>query len=631
MAAPRSEALTELLHLHNGGRLAERYPVVRGLVERLPPAERLRAGRLLAALDPDEVARAHPDAPGMTVAVTGHGTLPDLVPALAAELARAGLLMRPVVSHFDGYVADLSDPASDIYAADPDVVLCVLDHGVVVDRLPTPWTVDDAERSLTEQVRVVEGLAARFAATARGTLVLNTFPPPLSVVAQLIDLRSRARLARAWHESAARLLALAAEHPNVAVLDLGPLSAEGIEVEDPRLRAYAGANLSPALLARYAREVGGLARGLSGRARKVLAVDLDGTLWGGILGEDGVEGIESGEGYRGAAFRRFQCLVKQIGSQGVLLAAVSKNDPEAVEEALRDHPGLALRADDFVAVLAGWGPKHAALRDLAGSLNLAVDSIVFADDSPHERGVVRRKLPGVAVVDLDDEPALHAGRLLDGGWFDIPALTEDDRERPARYRTERARQRLRESFDSPEDYLRTLGIEVRLASAVEADVDRVSQMTLRTNQFNLTVERLRSVEVRARLRDPAAHVLTICAGDRFGDSGLVGAIFLNCAGNVLHLDNFVLSCRVFARGIEQACLATVLEHARAAGVTEVTGRHRQAARNAMVKDFLGRNGFDVVGEDGPVTSFRHTLERIAPAPPHIRLTDAVGVPGGTPR
>ncbi|HEX2312226.1 MAG TPA: HAD-IIIC family phosphatase [Thermomonospora sp.] len=613
------EPLDDLLELHRGGALAAEYPRAQRLVADLPRNALPRAGRILARLDPEEVLRRHPAVPALTVAITGHGTLAELVPAVHAELARCGVLARTAVSDFDAYTFDLADHESALYESDPDLVLCVLDPSVVADELPVPWRPADAERALTQRVRMIEHLATRFEERGRGTLVLNTLPLPSVLTAQLVDHRSRARLGAVWREANARLLGLAERHA-VVVVDLDPLVAEGIAVDDPRMRVYARANLSAALLARYAREIGHLARHLTGRTKKALAVDLDGTLWGGVLGDDGVEGIEVAESYRGEAFRAFQRVVRQLGSQGVLLAAVSKNDPEPVREALRDHPRMTVTEDDFVRVIANWRPKHDNLTELAASLNLGVDAFVFADDSAYECGLVRRELPGVAVVQLDDEPALHPGRLLDGGWFDVRTLTAEDRARPARYREDLVRQDFLDSFDSLEGYLRELGVRVRLAALREADVPRVSQLTLRTNQFNLTTRRLQPPEVRALLEDAEAQVLTIHAADRFGDNGLVGAVLTRRDDDAVHIDNFLLSCRVFSRGIEQACLAAVLRRAAERGARAVYGTYRKTAKNGKVSGFYPRHGFTLVEDAGAVTTFRHDLRELPEPPEHVELT-----------
>lgn len=617
--APRGP-LTDLRELSREGAAAARWPEVRRILGELPDDELPSAGRLLTRTDPEELLRGNPGLIPVTVALTGSGTLADLPPALMAELARDDLVLRLWSGDHAGYVTDLLDPASELYAARPDLVLCVLDPSLVADELPLPWTPGDVERILAEKVALLDRLATAHAERDAGLLVFNTLPLPAALAGQLVDHGSRAELGALWRDANARLLRLAARHPSLVVLDLDPIVADGVASDDPRLRVYAKVNLSPALLARYAREAAGLARQAAGRSRKVLVLDLDGTLWGGVLGDDGADGIELGDHGRGPAFTAFQRVVRQLAAQGVLVAAVSKNDPQPVRAVIRDHPGMLLRDGDFVRVTANWRPKHENLRELAKALNLGVDSFVFADDSAFECGLVRRELPGVAVVHLDGEPAGHPARLLARGWFAARGLTQEDRERAARYRDELDRRDFLDSFASVEDYLRELGVRVRLAPLTEADVPRVAQLTLRTNQFNLTTVRLQPQQVRALLDDPDARTLTIRSADRFGDNGLVGAVLTHRDGDRVHIDNFLLSCRVFSRGIEQACLAAVLRHAAAAGATAVTAAYRPTAKNGKVADFYPRNGFALVEDAPDGRVFRHDLGAFPARPGHIELT-----------
>ncbi|NUR61487.1 MAG: HAD-IIIC family phosphatase [Catenulispora sp.] len=646
-AEPAPGGYEQLLALTTEGLLVERYPEVEHLLSGLSEAELLAAGQLLSRVDADAVAARHPQVPTVSLAVTGHGTLASLIPALAGQLARHGMTARTRPADYDSYVYDLSDPGSALYAARADLTLCVLDPEVVFDEVPVPWQVADVEQVFARKLRLLDTLAGTFTAVGRGSLVFNTIPLPRRYAAQLVDHASRAALGAVWREANARLLRLAETFPALVVLDLDPVLAAGVPVSEARTDAYAKAHLSPQLLAEYARQIGHLARNVAGRTKKCLAVDLDNTLWGGILGDDGLAGIEVAETYRGEAFRAFQRVVKQLGSQGVLLAALSKNDSAPVREVFRDHPAMTLREDDFVRISANWQPKHENLERLAEALNLDVGSFVFADDSAYECGLVRRELPRVGVVRLDEEPAYHIEKLLRDGWFDSLRLTEEDRLRAVRYADELERKDFLASFDSITDYLRELDIRVRLGTVDALEVPRVSQLTQRTNQFNMTTRRLQPADVQSLVDDPAALVLAIHSGDRFGENGLVGVILgrwrdgehgehgehSTAGGEVLDLENFLLSCRVFSRGIEKACLAAVLRHAKERGAAAVYGSYRPTAKNGTVEDFYPRHGFvhcpdDAPPEPGTGTAagtaackyYRHDLAEIIAVPDHVHLT-----------
>ena len=625
--AAAATPLDRLRALQAEGRLVPEYPSVARLLTELSAGEAaaadlVRAGQLLSRLDPDQVSAEHPGTPSVSVAVAGHSTVGALVAPLTAELARHGMLLRPTLGDFGGYLRELQDTDSQLYAPGLDLALVVLDAQAVFDGVPAVWRVEDLEQAAAGTLAQLSRLVEQYVELGTGTLVLNTLPLHRRHTHQLVDLRSRAALGVAWREFNAGLLRLAAVHERVVVLDLDPLVASGGPLLDPRMASYAKANLGDELLGRYAREIGHLVRALRGRAKKVLVVDLDNTLWDGILGDDGADGIAAATTFRGEAFGTFQKLVKQIGSQGVLLAVSSKNDQDPVLDVLRSHPDMVLREADFVRVNANWNPKDANLQDIANKLNLGVDSFVFADDSPFETGLVASSLPEVAVVRLDEEPALHVERLLADGWFDVRELTAEDRARSALYRVESDRQDLLDSSASMEEYLGKLGVRVTVASVREGDLARVAQLTLRTNQFNLTTDRLQPAEVRERIEDPDHLVLSVRSGDRFGDNGVVGALFARRTPQGLHIDNLLLSCRVFARGIELAAVSAVLEHARAEGLASVTAAYRPTKKNHRVRDFWPTLGFQPTAGDGGDAgelSFVHSLAVLPEVPAHLQL------------
>ncbi|MEV4517234.1 HAD-IIIC family phosphatase [Dactylosporangium sp. NPDC049525] len=625
--------LARLRVLHNEGRIAAEYRAVPGLLaEMTDPVDLTRAGQVLSRTEPDEILAAGgaTDADTVTVAITGHATLGTLVAPLTAQFARHGLLLRPHVSDFDAYIRDLQDPGSEVYSSGADLVLCVLDAQIVFDELAPGWTAEDVAATATAKLALLERLVAGYAERAGGRLVLNTVPLQRIHTAQLVDLRSRAALGMAWRQFNIGLLGLAERHPRVTVVDLDPVLAEGVAVHEPRMAVYAKAHLGDDLLFGYAREVAHLARTVRGRTKKVLVLDLDNTVWGGVLGDDGQDGIEVATTFRGEAFGRFQRVVKQLAAQGVVLAVSSKNDLDPVLTALREHPDMVLRESDFARVNANWNAKDVNIRDIAGVLNLGLDSFVFVDDSPFERGLVAQALPEVTVVAVDEEPALHVERLLADGWFDALELTEEDRARTQLYRAEGARQELLDGSGSLADYLDQLDVRVAVSRVGDAEVARVAQLTLRTNQFNLTTERLDQADVQRRVDDPEHLVLAVRSGDRFGDNGVVGAVFAHRSGDALHVDNVLLSCRVFARGIEQAALSEVLRLARDTGAATVHGTYRPTKKNTKVRDFYPSLGFETVADTDGELSFRHDLTDLPGVPGHLTLQSDLGTEAATP-
>lgn len=608
--------------LHTRGELIDAYPDLPGMLAELDSAALERAGTILSQLDADQVIHRHPGLPVVGIAVTGSSTLTPLVSPLCAHLARHGFVPRIRVGGYRQYAIELRDPDNPVFTGEPDVTVCLLDADEVASRITVPWTPADVEHALDDLASSLEQLAERYQRDHRGTLVLNTIPLPRTFAAQLVDYRSRSHLGAAWRDFNARLLRFGAEQPGVTVVDTETLPNSSAQLADPRVASLAKVHFSGAFLADYAREIGHLVRALKGRTSKCLVLDLDDTLWGGILADDGPEGIEVSDGIRGEAFHAFQSAARQLGSQGPLIAVCSKNDETLVREVLAGNENLALRADDLVAIVANWGAKADNLVQLADGLGIGVDSLVFVDDSPTERGMVRAALPAVQVIGVDaDEPALHVHRLLADGWFVTLEVTAEDRARAERYRTERERLEFRERSDSLADYLAGLGITVELFSATAGDAGRIAQMTQRVNQFNLTTVRLDTAAVLRMVHDPAVRVVAIRCADRFGQHGMVGAAFATWRERALHLDNFLLSCRVLARGVESACLRAMLSHAKQSGLTEVTAGFRPSGKNGRAADFYPSHGFTPADADQDGTiMFRHDLGTLPPEAPHVGMT-----------
>jgi FkbH-like protein len=577
--------------------------------------ERMKAGRRLERIDADAIAAAHPKLGRVRVAVVGNSTIAPL----AAHLLAAGAVQRLVldvhVSDYGQYRTDLLDPSSDVYGFGPRIVACVLDEHAIVDELPVPWTAEDVEQALERRRAELEGLAAAFRAAAPDALlVLNTIPLTRTTAHQLVDHRSRSRAGAAWRRFNAALLELGGDQ--VVTVDLEAAAADVALAGDPRVSAYGRQHLPDAVLARLAGEIAALARHAAGQGRKCLVVDLDNTLWGGVLAEDGRDGIVLSDDYEGAAFRRFQSVVKQLGSQGVLLAVCSKNDLAEVQGTFAQHPDMVLRERDFAAVSATWRPKPDNLREIAAALNLDPDSFVFVDDSRFECALVGHEHAGTAVVELGTDPALHVDALLADSWFATLALTGDDRRRLETYRSAGERQSFLANCDTLENYLQGLGTRVRIAPPADHEVARVAQLTMRTNQFNLTTERMDVAQVE---RHPG--VLAVHSGDRFGEDGLVGAVFTREDGDVLVIENLLLSCRVFSRGIEQAALGHVLHDAHRRGLRAVVGEYRPSRKNGKVADFYARHGFAAADAEGDRSRFIHALEQLPEPPSHITIDD----------
>jgi FkbH-like protein len=346
---------------------------------------------------------------------------------------------------------------------------------------------------------------------------------------------------------------------------------------------------------------------LTGRLAKVLVVDLDNTLWGGVVGEDGLEGVRLGPEYPGAPYLALQRAILALRARGVILAVASKNNDADAMEVLERHPEMLLRPHHFAAMEIGWGDKAQSLRKLAADLNLGLDAFAFLDDSPVERDRVRVATPEVTVIDLPGDPMDYAGALLACPAFERLSVSNEDRERGRIYAEQRQRADLERSATTLEDFLRSLQMVMDMFEARPEDVPRIAQLTQKTNQFNLTTRRYSEQQVAGMLLDAETHVYRARLEDRFGDNGLVGVAITREAKGVSEIDTLLLSCRVIGRTVETAMLARLAADAGARGCHVIRGVFAPTARNELAGALYPAHGFAKVGDGEAGLVWEHEL------------------------
>lgn len=571
-----------------------------------------KAGRILAKLRSTDGELAP-----VRVAVLATCTVGAFAPLLRATLVGAGLLPTIEPAPYATFELSLAGAA---FAADgdPDLVACLLTDSYL---LPGDWDPTDVAAltgQLAERLAALRDLVLSAVQRTTATLVLHTVPMPAEVRDGLLSWRARAAVAAAWHQLNAGLLALAAEHPQIVVVDLvGVLADAPVAVRDDRLHRYADLPYTDGALALLADQVRRVAQARSGRSRKVLALDLDNTLWGGVLGEVGAAGVQLGGLYPGNCYTALQRTVARLRDQGVVLVLASKNDADAVDEALTGHPEMLLRPAAFSARAVNWSAKPANLRQAADTLGLSTQSFVFMDDSEFERGHVGAELPEIAVVSAAGDPAQLTRSLLRGGWFDVLSLTDTDRDRPELYRSRALRTEYSTGFSTAQDYLHALRIELTAAPVTAFTVPRVAQLAARTNQFNLTGIRFDEATTAALADSPEHLVASFAVRDNFGDEGIVGAVWIDRDGPTWRLRNVVLSCRVLGRGIEFAMVEWIAGQARQHGAERLEGRFVPSTKNGVADGFLEKAGFIPVGTDGVL--HLNLADRPEQAPAWIRL------------
>lgn len=544
-----------------------------------------------------------------SLTVLSNATLDLLLDPIRVGAARHGLAVSLRKPAFGQVEQELLDPSSATRSDPPDAVLLLLDH--------RGWGLQGAGDLIGAGFQRLEQARAALTGT---TLILSTVAPPPEPLFGGLDVTVsetvRARV-RAFNEG----LRDRAARWGAPLLDLEHLAARvGLDRwHDPAHWTLHKLPFAPALSPLLGDHVGRLLGALRGTSRKVLVLDLDNTCWGGVIGDDGLEGIELGPGSgRGEAHVALQRYALELRGRGVVLAVCSKNDDANGRLPFREHPEMLLREEHIAVFQANWRDKASNLAAIARALNVGVDALVFVDDNPAERAIVREHLPQVAVPELPEDPALYVRAVASGGWFEAVSFNENDRQRAAQYQANAQRAELAEQVADMDAFHASLQMVIRFAPFDAIGRPRIAQLIGRSNQFNLTTRRYSAEQVAAMEADPDVVTLQVRLADRFGDNGMISVVIGRRDGDVLEIDTWLMSCRVLGRRVEEQVLAEIAEQARARGMTALRGRWIPSGRNGLVEEHYAKLGFVPAGTDGDATLW--ALDLATYDPPDLPFT-----------
>ena len=533
----------------------------------------------------------------LRIALLSSHTVDHLVPALRVAGLQRGLALAVQVAPYGMYRQALLTQNAELNAFAPQLIVLALDARDAPLQLPLDASQDEVDAAVAERIEELRLLwrraRERYAAQVVQQTIVPADPPLFGSFEALVPASPSSVIERL--NAAIRA---AARQDGVLLLDLASEAARGSYgdgLAEP-VRWYQAKQLvSPNLAPLYGDQLARIAAASIGLSRKCLVLDLDNTLWGGVVGDDGVDGIHLGQGSpSGEAFLAFQHYAALLARRGIILAVCSKNDL-SVAEAAFDHPEMALKRRDIAAFVANWEDKAGNLRRIAAMLNIGLDSLVFVDDNPAERDIVRRELPEVAVPELPDDVADYPARIAAAGYFEAVSFTSDDATRGRHYALNAERKAAMSQATDMEGYLRGLEMVLTATPIGAAELTRCTQLINKTNQFNLTTRRYSEAEVERIARDPRAVTLAIRLADKFGDNGLISVVLARpddaMAEDELLVDSWLMSCRVLGRQVEEAVLDVLVEVASAARYRALIGEYRPTERNSMVAEHYPRLGF----------------------------------------
>ena len=546
--------------------------------------------------------------PTVRIAIASSFTIDPLVAYVDLECRLLRLEPELHVSPFNTWEREMLGEGSALQRFDPQVVFLAAAADDLMPALAASLAHELAAAGADAVDRLLAA-AARFTSWSSAMLVVHglqtAFRDPLGPASGRDGPGRGEVMAQLNTRLAEGLRAL----PNAYYLDLADVLARrgGGTLDNPKMRHMASMRLGEHVLGDVARSYAHFIAPLKGRTRKCIVVDLDNTLWGGIVGEDGPHGIRLGHASPGSEFREFQQYLLSLSRRGMLLAINSKNNAADALEVIRSHEAMVLREDSFSAMRINWDRKPDNMVSLAQELNIGLDALVFVDDNEKERALMRHALPQVLTPELPRDPARYRETLESLPELQVLTVTNEDRARARQYAERRKREHLRVESQTPEGYLESLGIIAEMDLVSARTLPRVHQLFQRTNQFNLTGRRYELGALGARAAETDWRIYLSQVTDRFGDHGLVAAALVRVGPEGWTIENFVMSCRVIGYGVEDALLARILGDAHGAHARCVVGEVIHTAKNAPAREFYARNEFTRTEDGGEIQRWQRDV------------------------
>lgn len=533
------------------------------------------------------------------LAVLSNSTIDLIVPALVASAARRGVVLEVIQPSYDQVAQEALTPDSKVNSSKPDAVLFALDFRAI----PLKVSLGSAEAgsaAVQGAIGYLQVLRDGIKTNSNAVCIFQTFAPPVETLFGSMD-RMLPGTMRNMLDGINRALAEMVLASGDVLLDVAGI-AETVGLadwHDTQLWNMAKFPFSDELIPLYADHVARKVAAIRGKSGKVLILDLDNTVWGGVIGDDGLEGIKVAQGdAAGEAHLAVQRMALDLRQRGIILAVSSKNTDEVARTPFEQHPEMLLKLDHIAVFQANWNDKATNIQAIAEELSLGLDAMVFLDDNPAERGLVRKLLPQVAVPELPEDPAFYARTLAAGGYFEAVTFANEDLQRAGFYQDNAKRANLQKQVGGVDAYLASLAMTITFQPFDATGRARIVQLINKSNQYNLTTRRYTDPEVMEAELDLEVFTLQVRLSDTFGDNGMISVVICRPGDTgVWEIDTWLMSCRVLGRKVEHMVLRELLRHARAAGIDKLSGTYRPTDRNKLVVEHYAKIGFSKVAEE----------------------------------
>jgi FkbH-like protein len=560
-----------------------------------------RLGRIIDAARTDN--RSLTPLTSFRLGLLGNGTLDLIVPVLIATAARHGIALECITGDYNQFLQEALLETSAVNRARPDAVLLALDYrGLPLQA--TPGDHDAQAQTIDGAIGLLNTIRGAIRQHGGAPCILQTVAPPPEGLFGSFDFALPGTMRSLVHDLNRRIAQATLASEDVLLDVAGLAETIGLaEWHSPALWNMAKLPFADAYVPLYADHIARVVGAIRGKSRRCLVLDLDNTVWGGVIGDDGVEGIKIAQGDpTGEAHLDVQKLALALRARGVVLAVSSKNTDSVARQPFRQHPEMLLKEEHIAVFQANWDDKATNIRAIAKELALGLESFVFLDDNPVERGLIRRELPEVAVPEVDSDPATYARTLAAAGYFEAVHFSDEDRSRAEMYQGNARRASLQKQASDLGAYLRSLNMHIVFGAFDRTSRARVAQLINKSNQFNLTTRRYTEAELAGAEADPGVFAFHARLIDQFGDNGIICVIICRSTTDgetdaAWMIDTWLMSCRVLGRCVEQMVLREIVLRARARGIRTLLGTYKPTTRNAMVREHYGKLGFTCVREE----------------------------------
>lgn len=544
-----------------------------------------------------ELILPHSDLASIKVAILSSFVAEPLIPFLKVKCFQAGLNLQVYVTPFNQFQQEILDSASGIYKFHPEVTFIFLRleevRPILIDSF-LELTSSQIEKLIIDLLQDIRESISVFRSRSKTFIVMYNFDRPRYPAFGIIDQKQNLGHDAAISKINNGLSQIAKEFKEVFIFDYERCVSDFGRQSwyDNKMYYYAKVPFSSAAFRCIADNYIRFIKPIKGLNKKCLVLDLDGVLWGKILGEEGAEGIQLSDDYPGIAYKNFQKEILKLYHKGVILAINSKNNEEDVLEVFEKNPNMLFKKENFASLRINWNDKATNMKEIAQDLNIGTDSMVFIDDSPVERELIRQKLPEVKILELPADASDYASFISGIDDFESLILSEEDKRRGEFYRAKSLTDKLRADMSSLKDFFRSLNMIAWIKRADFSVASRLAQLTQKTNQFNLTTIRYTESDILKLINSDDAHIYYLLLKDRFVDNGIVSEIIIRDNKNKeWMIDTFLLSCRVMNRTVEKAFLSYIIKEARKEGMEYLSGKYIPTKKNQIVKDIYKEFGF----------------------------------------